>query len=195
MGESSLDPVAPPVPADAAEDVRAASPGAINPDNKTIIPPAPIARPDLNTEETSHMARKVDVEAALAEFGIPPNAASDNVVLFPASKKSATDAELTRFELFARNGFGPLLLPPGPPGWMVAPEFTIKADDVAKVPMYLGGDGLARGYGGWTTRTPATEQDIQRWQRMGCLDRPANVSLRTGEVAGASLACGATDID
>src|SRR5258708_36086147 len=30
---------------------------------------------------------------------------------------------------------------------------------------------------------------------MGCLDRPANVSLRTGEVAGASLACGATDID
>ncbi len=141
------------------------------------------------------MARKVDVEAALAEFGIPPNAASDNVVLFPASKKSATDAELTRFELFARNGFGPLLLPAGHPGWMVAPESTIKPDDVAKVPMYLGADGLARGYGGWTTRTPATEQDIQRWQRMGCLDRPANVSLRTGEVAGASLACGATDID
>jgi hypothetical protein len=114
----------------------------------------------------------------LAElFGDPPHDAS------------------TRFDLFARNGFVPLLLPAGHPEWVVAPESNVGQGEVAKVPMYLRPDGLTVGYTGWTTRAPATERDMQRWQRMGCPDRPANVSLRTGQVTGASFACDAIDID
>lgn len=101
----------------------------------------------------------------------------------------------TRFDIFARNGFMPLLQPAGHPSWPLSPKSTIRSEDLAKTPAVLGRDGLARGLRDWTKLPSATEKDVQQWQQMGCPDKPANVSLRMGEVAGASLACGAIDVD
>jgi Bifunctional DNA primase/polymerase, N-terminal len=102
---------------------------------------------------------------------------------------------LTRFDRWARNGFGPLLLPAGNPKWPLSPGSKITGN-AAKVPAILHSDGYCRGFKGWNTRSAATRKELQYWQQMGVPQgMPSNVSLRTGFVPEAPFYCGAIDID
>jgi hypothetical protein len=72
----------------------------------------------------------------------------------------------TRFELWASNGFGPLLQPAGNPFWPIAHFSRIKKDALAKTPALLGDRG-AVGLTEWNTQPAATEGDLRIWQEMG----------------------------
>jgi hypothetical protein len=103
---------------------------------------------------------------------------------------------LTRFDRFHHNGLGPLSQPGGHPDWPIAPNSALTRETIAKTPAILYLDGLARGLTDWPNQRPATPGNIRHWQQMGVAQgMPANVSIRTGEVAGAPLAIGAVDID
>src|SRR5262249_58810810 len=102
---------------------------------------------------------------------------------------------ISRFVLFDHNGFGPLLQPAAHPNWSFSPSSTVKKDAQAKTPAVLYQDGFARGLTAWTSRPATTKEQLQRAQRMGCPNAPANVSLRTGVVQDASFFCCAVDVD
>src|SRR5260221_13173927 len=102
---------------------------------------------------------------------------------------------LRRFDLFDRNGFGPLLQPAAHPKWSFSSNSTVKKDAQAKTPAILYPDGFARGLTAWTSRPATTKEQLQRAQQMGCPNAPANVSLRTGVVPGAPFFCCAVDMD
>jgi Bifunctional DNA primase/polymerase, N-terminal len=112
----------------------------------------------------------------------------------PVGNVDETSA-LSRFDLFDHNGFGPLLQPAAHPAWPFSPHSNVKPDQQAKTPAVLYSDGFARGLVDWTNRGTANKGALRHWQQMGCPDRPANVSLRTGEVAGAPFFCCAVDVD
>src|SRR6266481_3635659 len=83
---------------------------------------------------------------------------------------------LRRFDLFDRNGFGPLLQPAAHSAWPFSPHSNVKPDQQAKTPAVLYSDGFARGLVDWTNRGIADKGALRHWQQMGCPDRPANVS-------------------
>jgi hypothetical protein len=110
-------------------------------------------------------------------------------------QKPISAPTLTRHDLWAKNGFGPLLLPAGHPKWPLSPASKIK-DNPAKVPAILYSDGYCRGFVGWNTQPAATRKELQYWQEMGVREgMPSNVSLRTGFVPDAPFFCGAVDVD
>jgi hypothetical protein len=104
--------------------------------------------------------------------------------------------KLTRFDLFHHNGLGPNIQPGGHPDWPIAPNSALTRETIAKTPAILYLDGLARGLTDWTNQPAATPGNIRHWQQMGVAQgMPANVSIRTGEIAGAPFAIGGLDID
>jgi hypothetical protein len=130
---------------------------------------------------------KIDWDADPANNENPPEKQ-------PPSKRQPNPA-LTRFDLFAHNGLGPLLLPAGHPKWPLSPGSKIK-DNPAKVPAILHSDGFCRGFLRWNTRQAAARGELRYWQEMGVREgMPSNVSLRTGVVPDAPFFCGAIDID
>jgi Bifunctional DNA primase/polymerase, N-terminal len=102
---------------------------------------------------------------------------------------------LRRFDLFDHNGFGSLLQPAAHPDWPFSPNSKVNPDQQAKTPAILYADSFARGLVDWTALWAADKRALRHWQQMGCPDRPANVSLRTGEVPGARFFCCAIDGD